>query len=324
MKKPRSYAGLSLDLDDRWTYMKTHSDPGWEAFPSFLDVAVPRILEFLRARDLKITFFVTGKDASFEKNEGILREIVREGHELGNHSLSHEPWFHVYSDSQVEDEIAEAEMQIERIGGKKPMGFRAPGYSLTQRVIEVLSKRGYIYDSSTLPTLITPLARAYYFSTGKFSKEEKEKRNILCGSLYDGLRPLTPYRWDVDKTLLELPITTFPVLRTPVHSSYLYALFLISMEAALFYLSLALSLVRTLGIPPVIILHPPDFLGVDDTSDLQYFPAMNRSWQEKSIFMGRIMDMLQDSFECVPLQTLAEYVLRSRKTAIAPLRSLLR
>jgi hypothetical protein len=41
MKPP---ASLSLDLDNQWSYMKTHGDAGWESFPSYLDVVVPRVL----------------------------------------------------------------------------------------------------------------------------------------------------------------------------------------------------------------------------------------------------------------------------------------
>ncbi|MEZ4826774.1 MAG: hypothetical protein R3C61_10855 [Bacteroidia bacterium] len=54
MSKP--IASLSLDLDDQWTYMKTHGDPGWESYPSYHAYAVPRILDFLDAHDTKITF----------------------------------------------------------------------------------------------------------------------------------------------------------------------------------------------------------------------------------------------------------------------------
>ena len=38
---PRPVASISLDLDNQWSYMKTHGDPGWESFPSYLDAFVP-------------------------------------------------------------------------------------------------------------------------------------------------------------------------------------------------------------------------------------------------------------------------------------------
>ena len=53
--------------------------------------------------------------------------------------------------------------------------------------------------------------------------ELKSKRNALFGGLQEGLRPLTPYRWDLsDGQLLEIPVTTLPVLKMPIHFSYLH------------------------------------------------------------------------------------------------------
>ena len=45
-------ASLSLDLDNLWSYLKIHGDPAWEALPSYLGVAVPRVLGFLAERGL--------------------------------------------------------------------------------------------------------------------------------------------------------------------------------------------------------------------------------------------------------------------------------
>jgi len=41
-------ASLSLDLDNQWSYMKTHGDAGWELFPSYLDIVIPRVLYLKR------------------------------------------------------------------------------------------------------------------------------------------------------------------------------------------------------------------------------------------------------------------------------------
>ena len=45
MSKP--IASLSLDLDNKWSYLKTHGDEGWDQYPSYLDVVVPRFLDIL-------------------------------------------------------------------------------------------------------------------------------------------------------------------------------------------------------------------------------------------------------------------------------------
>src|SRR6266699_2475525 len=90
-------ASVSLDLDDKWTYMKTHGDARWESFPSYLETVVPRVLRFLGERSLRITFFIVGQDAALARNGRVLRSIAEAGHEVGNHSFHHEPWLHLYS-----------------------------------------------------------------------------------------------------------------------------------------------------------------------------------------------------------------------------------
>ncbi len=46
-----------------------------------------RILDILKAADVKATFFVTGKNA--EDHPNLLRRLVGEGHEVGNHTYTH-------------------------------------------------------------------------------------------------------------------------------------------------------------------------------------------------------------------------------------------
>src|SRR5215468_7738903 len=101
-------ASLSLDLDNLWSYLKTHGDPGWESFPSYLELLVPRVLNFLKTRGLTITVFLVGQDAALEKNRELLTAVAEAGHEIGNHSFHHEPWLHLYTTQQLEDELAGA------------------------------------------------------------------------------------------------------------------------------------------------------------------------------------------------------------------------
>ena len=93
----RPLASISLDLDNLWSYMKIHGDAGWDEYPSYLDALVPIVTDRLRRHDLTITVFIVGQDAAIERNHGALRALAEQGHEIGNHSLSHEPWFHEYT-----------------------------------------------------------------------------------------------------------------------------------------------------------------------------------------------------------------------------------
>lgn len=295
-------ASLSLDLDNQWSYMKTHGDPAWVSLPSYLDRVVPRVLSLLADRDLRITFFVVGRDAAQEGNRAALAALTAAGHEVGNHSFRHEPWLHLYCRSELEEELARAEEAIEQATGVWPEGFRGPGYSLSRSTLEVLAGRGYRYDASTLPTSIGPLARAFYFRTARLSRQQRRERRYLFGTFAEGLRPLKPYRWRLDGgALLEVPVTTLPLARTPIHLSYFLYLALYSPRAARLYFTTALALCRATGVEPSILLHPLDFLGCDDTESLAFFPAMGRTSAWKLEQAGRYLDLLRRRFQVVPL-----------------------
>lgn len=291
-------ASLSLDLDNEWSYLKTHGDAGWEAMPSYLDIVVPRVLDILQRRGLRITFFIVGQDAALEKNARALRMIADAGHEIGNHSYRHEPWLHLYSEEELERELADSEAAIEAATGVRPDAFRGPGFSVSETTLRVLHRRGYRYDASTFPTFLGPLARAYYFMTSKLDPEEKRKRAKLFGSVRDGLRPLKPYRWKLGEgQLLEMPVTTLPILRVPIHLSYVLYLGSFSPWLARTYFSAALRLCRLTGVEPSILLHPLDFLSGSDVPSLEFFPAMGLDVREKLERTENCLAALQGLFD---------------------------
>jgi hypothetical protein len=313
MSKP--LASLSLDLDNKWSYLKTHGDAGWDSFPSYLDVVVPRVLDLLAARGLKITFFIVGQDAALPPNHVALSAIADAGHEIGNHSFHHEPWLHLYSDEQLAAELTRAEDAISAATGCRPTGFRGPGFSFSQPLLAELARRGYDYDASTFPTFLGPLARLYYFLSTNLSREQRAERKQLFGKFAEGFRSLRPYLWpNLPRPLLEIPVTTMPVFKLPIHVSYLLYLGQFSPGLASLYYRIALGLCRLLRVEPSILLHPLDFLGCDDDRDLAFFPAMNLPAARKLEIVGRALDQLAAQFEVVPMRDHASAV-RARLNA---------
>jgi hypothetical protein len=295
-------ASLSLDLDNKWSYMKTHGDPGWDSYPSYLDLVVPRFLQTLRDLDLKISVFIVGQDAAQEKNHAALASITQEGHEVGNHSFHHEPWLHLYTDEELEREVSSAEEIIERVTGSRPIGFRGPGYSFSPAVLRVLAGRGYLYDASTFPTFLGPIARAYYFFKSRLNQEQKQERKQLFGKFNEGFRTLRPYSWETPKgPILEIPVTTMPVFRVPMHLSYILYLAQYSRALAKAYFRFALFLCRLRGISPSLLLHPLDFLGGDDEPDLSFFPAMQMKGADKVRLVAEVLAHFSRQFRVVPM-----------------------
>lgn len=314
MPRPKPLASLSLDLDNQWSYMKIHGDPGWESFPSYLDTVVPRALEFLAQRNLSITFFIVGQDAALPQNRKAIRAIAEAGHEIGNHSFRHESWLHLYSEAEIEAEISQAEQILKQVTNKQPIGFRGPGYSCSPAVLRVLARRGYQYDASTFPTFLGPLARAYYFMTAKLSAEEREQRKALFGGFKDGFQPLNPYRWSVEeRSLVELPVSTLPIFKVPIHFSYVLYLSVFSRALALLYFRFALAMCRLTGTQPSLLLHPLDFLGREDVPELAFFPGMSLPSHEKLNTLSQAIAQLTRQFQVVSMQTHAQQAMAARR-----------
>jgi len=105
----------------------------------------PRLLDMLRKRNIKATFYVVGKNVNQYPN--IVRRIVSEGHEIGSHSWSH-PNFAKMSDSAVREELTKTQNAIISASGVKPRTLRPPYGSLRS------SQRAWIYKEFGYRTIL--------------------------------------------------------------------------------------------------------------------------------------------------------------------------
>ena len=190
-------------------------------------------------------------------------------------------------------------------------------------MLQVLADRGYLYDASTLPTYIGPLARQYYFMTARLTPAEKKLRQELFGSFADGFRPVAPYYWDLGsgQRLLEIPVTTMPVFKTPFHLSYLLYLSGYSLLLMHLYLRLALTLCRLQGITPSFLLHPLDLISGEQIPALRFFPGMDIPAAKKQLVFTSVIGMLQQHFTLVPMRDHAQSLIDSQRIATVVCRS---
>lgn len=265
-------ASVTVDLDNLWAYLKTQGVAGWQDYPGYLGQVVPRILERLRDHQIKATFFIVGRDATRAENREVLHSIADAGHEIACHSFDHEPCLHLYSEAELRAEFDQAEAAIIEVTGCQPRGFRGPGFSCSASVLACLEARGYAYDSSSFPTVLGPVARLYFKATAKLSKEELERRSGLYGGIRRGFGTLRAHRLPIG--LAEFPVTTLPLLRVPVHQTYLLFLMQRSPFLARFYWNTAVSLFRMTSLAPTLLLHPTDFLDLSEAPQLHFFPGM--------------------------------------------------
>ena len=99
----------------------------------------PQILDILRSKNAKATFFVCGKDA--ERHPEILRRICAEGHAIGNHTWSH-PYLYFMDRAKCAEEIDRTQKVIEETTGRTPRFFRPPYGARWFGLYPVLRERG--------------------------------------------------------------------------------------------------------------------------------------------------------------------------------------
>lgn len=104
-----------------------------------------RCLRMLDTHNIKGTFFIPGY--VIEKYQDTVKEIHSLGHEIAYHGYMHE----ADRDTTREEEKAKmerAEILIQEITGRRPVGHRAPHSTLHKDAFELMTERGYLYSSN--------------------------------------------------------------------------------------------------------------------------------------------------------------------------------
>jgi len=84
----------------------------------------PKILTILKEFNVKAVFFVIGKNA--KENPELIKQIVKEGHQIGTHSMNHKGGFGFLMGGNLKKEISNAAEVVKNIVGERPLLFRSP------------------------------------------------------------------------------------------------------------------------------------------------------------------------------------------------------
>ncbi len=167
-----------------------HSEQPWVALT--LDAGagsapVPAILDTLRARNVRITFFLTG--AWINENPDLTRQMVADGHEIANHSYTHAD-FTTLSEAAMIEELEATERLLQQVAGTSTRPYFRPPYgAYSEQVLLTTIEQGYMPIYWTLDSLDSvgePKTPDFLVEriTGTLSPEELRGSIILahCGS----------------------------------------------------------------------------------------------------------------------------------------------
>jgi peptidoglycan/xylan/chitin deacetylase (PgdA/CDA1 family) len=274
--RPSSAARLcavSVDLDEIPNYFAIHGlpEPSGPERSLVYDVAVDRLCDLAQSLRIPLTLFAIGSDLARPEAAAKLRAARAAGFEIANHTLDHRYDLVKLGRDRIREQVDEGARAIERATGERPVGFRAPGYTITDEVFGVLAELGVEYDSSVFPcpaywalkTTKIGLIRA----AGRASRSIVDTPAVLTA-------PTRPYRvgtpyWrparggepgaDTGTGLLEIPIQVTRGARLPF----------IGTSLTMWGPSFARSLARMVRGEPLVNLelHGIDVLGEEDGLD---------------------------------------------------------
>jgi peptidoglycan/xylan/chitin deacetylase (PgdA/CDA1 family) len=155
-------AMLTFDVDGVSSWIRR--DAGFARLPSLMSmaeygpaVATPRILDLLDRHAIPASFYIPGYVA--ETHPALVEDIAARGHEVAHHGYMHEA--PASMSAEEEAEVLEKGSEIlAGITGSAPVGYRSPGWELSEVSLDLLRSHRFIYDSSLMgddaPYLLDP------------------------------------------------------------------------------------------------------------------------------------------------------------------------
>jgi peptidoglycan/xylan/chitin deacetylase (PgdA/CDA1 family) len=188
--------------------------------------------------------------------------------------MTHRLPFDLRDPAFVRREIRESRERLEVLSGERVFGFRAPSWGVSNRLLKALAESGYRYDASSFPSWTLYLLRLMVM---------RRREGPRTGRLRAPIRQMffvrpSPHVVSARLgSLVEIPVSTVPVIRVPVYHTLAFLLPARVFEALL----AALQLRRG---PLNYAFHAVDFLDLAEDqvdSRLRSHPGMDRSLGEK-------------------------------------------
>ncbi len=312
-----STGALTIDVDALRCYRDIHGLPPRddEEDPIFTR-ALPRFLALLDALGKKGTLFVVGRDLKTPAHAKAIRDAARAGHEIASHSYEHDyrlsrlPAVRIALDLEAADDV------IERVSGKRPAGFRAPGYNQSEALMDALDERGYAYDSSFFPTPAYFAARA--LAIGLYRARRRSSRSLV-GDVREFASPRAPFVPAVgarfrpakdgerSRRFVELPMGT--AARLPWLGTTL------ALANDLVGEALTRAALSRDDVPAVLELHAIDFLSDEDGTEPELVraqPDLRVPLADKLRRLEKAMALVVERREVLPLVELAARAQASR------------
>lgn len=291
--------------------------------PSFFPVA-DRFFEFSNRYNFKYTIFIIGKDLENPNVAARVKSWAEAGHEIGNHSLTHNPNLGNLPKKEMEYEVQKSHEMIASCTGREPRGFISPSWSNSGELVEILMRLNYLYDTSIFPSyfqflvlLKLKLMTAKHSNFHVSFRQRRDKKTFLFA-------PRRPYFVRPESLikkqengLLVIPIPVATPLRLPCWHTMYFVFGKIAMDWLIrrsirkydnFY----------------YVMHPRDLLSYEDDisadlkksheSEFSAFESLKVPIKEKLSYMEHALSILGNSGrKFITLEEMASKIYEEKK-----------
>lgn len=278
---------LHCDVDNIWVYESEFGSRAQFDPNRMYEQALPDLMDLFENYGARATFFVIGRDLSLDSCKRFCLDARRRGHEIGNHTYSHPEHFFELSYLEKEREIVDCEEAISSITEEPVTSFRAPGYYIDRDVLTILIERGYHYDSSILPGVMNQVMGSV-ISSRSGSKINKKFGRAFYAIAPDSVSRIVS-RENSAKSILELPLAACPIVRTPVHSSFVFL-------SGIQYFRLAARLMSYFQKDSVILFHGIDTLEYPQNLPLtSKVPSLTLSREKRLALLKKMLETMSQT-----------------------------
>ncbi len=261
-------ACFHVDMDGLDAIYHAHGQTWAGGRDDFYLSAVDNSLAFFDREGMRATYFVIANDLDDAAKREAIGRIVRAGHHVASHGLTHLK-FNQLPLAAKREEIFASKHKIEAALGVACLGLRAPGFSIDFESLELARDAGYRYDSSVFPT--------YEF-----------RKRLGIQQLFP-----EPFKLFGDDDFFEIPLPTLGLGLPPFHPCYAFYL-----SGA--YYRFGLNSVRKRDNYLTILFHLTDFAEkqpIEQSLRLNLFTNNYFSAAGKLKFLRKLVEPVRGDYE---------------------------
>ena len=232
----KKIGSISVDLDSMSEY---HDFYGYkynsDSVCKIWDMGFPRVIDFFEENQIKGTFFVITDHLRFPEVLEPLKYLASKGHEIASHTHKHFYPFSLRTPEVIQEEIIVSKKLLEDKFGVPVKGFRAPGYDINSYMIDILEQNGFVYDTSIMPSILTPLiVLASRFKSGWTTNSPFHFSHTLAPrDIYYPSKKSVTRKSKEKRSLVEIPISVFNKSRLPFYPTFLNTIGMVGLSKML-------------------------------------------------------------------------------------------